>query len=131
MGKKPKIIREGKRDVTVATVVAEVCERIRALSIPAEVTTSQIVREIYMEKGYEYIPVGGGHGWVWSRDGGVTYAVDNKDEFDIFYLVVKQLQKEFWLDFSKYAGMIVGLPNNIPFRVRPKWHPPEPKKEVK
>ena len=127
MGKKPKIVREGKRDDTVATVVAEVCDRIRALSIPAEVATSQIVREIYLEKGYEYIPVGGEHGWVWSCDGGVTYAVDNKDEFDIFYLVVKRLQKEFWLDFSKYAGMIVELPYSIPFRVRPKWHLPKPK----
>lgn len=127
MGKKPKIVREGKRDDTVATVVTEVCDRIRALSIPAEVATSQIVRAIYLEKGYEYIYADGAHGWVWSRDGGITYAVDGKDEFDIYYLVVKRLQKEFWLDFSKYAGMTLGLPNNIPFLVRPKWHPPEPK----
>ena len=126
MGKKPKIVREGKRDDTVASVVAEVCDRIRALGIPAEVITSQIVREIYTEKGYEYVYAGGGHGWVWSRDGGVTYAVDGKDEFDIHFLVVKKLQKEFWLDFSKYAGMMIGHPNNIPFKVRPKWRPPEP-----
>ena len=126
MGKKPKIVREGKRDDTVASVVAEVCNRIRALDIPAEVTISHIVREIYLEKGYEYVHGDGSHPWVWSRDGGVTYAVDGKDEFDIHYLVVKKLQNEFWLDFSKYAGMYVGLPQNNPFRVRPKWHPPEP-----
>ena len=127
MGKKPKTVREGKRDDTVASVVAEVCNRIRALDLPTEVATSQIVRDIYLEKGYEYVRGDGSHSWVWSRDGGVTYAVDGKDEFDIHYLVVKKLQKEFWLEFSKYAGMVVGLPYNIPFKVRPKWHPPEPK----
>ena len=127
MGKKSKIVREGKWNDTVGTVVDEVCERIRALNIPAEVTISRLVREIYLEKGYEYVCGDGGHGWIWSRDGGVTYAIDEKDEFGIFYLVVERLKKEFWLDFSESAGMRVGLPHNIPFRVRPKWHPPKPK----
>ncbi len=106
--------------------MAEVCDRIRALDIPAEVTTSKIVGEIYLKRGYEYIYGGVSHGWVWSCDGGVTYALDGKDEFDIYYLVVKRLQKEFWLDFSKYTGMHIGLPYNIPFKVRPKWSLHEP-----
>ena len=127
MGEKPKIVREGKRDDTVASVVAEVCNRIRALDLPAEVATSQIMRDIYLEKGYEYVRGDGSNSWVWSRDGGVTYAVDGKDEFDIHYLVVKKLQREFWLDFSKYAGMVAGLPHNSPFKGRPIWHPPDPK----
>lgn len=59
-------------------------------------------------------------------DGGVTYALDGKDEFDTNYLVIKKPQKEFWLDFSKYTGMHIGLPYNIPFKVRPKWSLHEP-----
>ena len=119
MGKR-KIIREGNKEEILASVTEEVCKRIRTLGVGAEVAISQIVRDIYHEKGYELKHADGRHGWVWTRDGCETYSLQDSDQFIVLDQAIKELSKEYRFDFTKSKGLVVGLPYNIPFIVRAK-----------
>ena len=117
MGKR-KIVREGNKEDTVASVAAKACERIRSLGVGTEISISQIVRGIYLEKGYEFLFADGGHGYVWTKDGCETFSIQDTDQFMILDQVIIGLEEEYCLDFSKYRGLTVGLPYNIPFIIR-------------
>ena len=119
MGKR-KIIREGNKEEILASVTEEVCKRIRTLGVGAEVAICEIVRDIYLERGYEFKHADGQHGWVWTRDGCETYSLQDSDQFIVLDQVIKELNNEFRFDFTKYKGLVVGLPYNIPFIVRAK-----------
>ena len=109
--------------------IRELKERLKNIDIPTNLLWESEINSIGSLISYIRENIKGGTECVVILDNLKKMAErsTNHHEVNDIFRALKKLQKEFWLDFSKYAGMVVGLPYNIPFKVRPKWHPPEPK----
>ena len=82
-----------------------------------EVATRELVDEVFGPGLSEYM--GPEVGYVTSYR---LFTIVEDDYWEIDKLLMKLVRqkKEFKLDFSKYEGMTVGLPYNIPFVLRKK-----------
>ena len=107
-----------EKKIAIAELIPYVCEEIRRLGEGTETSISEHVRQYYDVEGYSFKHLGVDIGWAWTNDNGVTYVLKDDDQFDVLDLVIKELKHEFRFDFSKYKGMPVGLPYNIPFVIR-------------
>ena len=107
-----------EKEDAISQLVPYVCDQIRKLGEGAETRIRDHVGQFYSDAGYEFKPLGSDIGWAWTKDNGVTYVLGDGDQFEVLDRVIKELEPEFKLDFSKYAGMIVGTPYNVPFVIR-------------
>lgn len=110
--------RERNKRRIIKNLAIEVCNIILLLEEGTEVSISQIVREIYKEQGYEFIHCNTNHGYVWTKDGGVTFAIEDFDQFEVLNIVKNKLNAQRVLDFSKHDGMDEGLPYNLSFIIK-------------
>lgn len=62
----------------------------------------------------------GSPGWVMTQEDVSTYAIRIMEQFEVMDMVLERLKEERDLDFSKYAGLTIGHPFDIPFIVRRK-----------
>lgn len=81
-----------------------------------EISISRIVRKIYEEQGYEFISRGAGGGYIWTKDGGSTFAIEDFDQFEVLKIVRNRLKGQRYLDFSNNKYM--GLPYHLKFVIR-------------
>lgn len=111
-------VRENDKKQTIEFLADEVCKSILTLGEGDEASIAQLVGACYRERGYEFKHIDIYHGYVWTKDGGATFAIEDSDQFDVLDLVTEKLSGQRVLDFSKYEGMVVGLPYNLHFTVR-------------
>ena len=110
--------REGNKSQIIKELSKTVAEAITELREGDEASIAQLVGEWYRGQGYEFKHIDIHHGYVWTKDGGATFALEDSDQFDILNQVTIMLEGKRKLDFSKYDGMVVGLPYNLHFTVR-------------
>ncbi|MDE6087178.1 MAG: hypothetical protein K2G25_02200 [Oscillospiraceae bacterium] len=110
--------REGNKRKIIKNLAIQVCNIILLLEEGTEVSISQIVAEIYEKQGYEFICRGAGGGYIWTKDGGTTFAIENDDQFEVLNIVKNRLKGQRVLDFSKYYNKYVGLPYNLSFMIK-------------
>ena len=113
-------IREKSRKKIIEDLSDKVYNKILSLDEGTEISISQIVREIYKEQGYKFICLKSGYGWVWTKNGGLTFSIKESDLFDVLDIAEDKLQGQVILDFSKHKGLVEGLPYNLDFIVRKK-----------
>ena len=110
--------REGNKAKTIKMLSEKIAEVILKMNDGDEASIARLVSEWYKSQGYECKYVDSRHGWAWTKDGGVTFALEIDDQFDILEQVTDMLKGKRELDFSAYDGMVVGLPYNLRFKVR-------------
>lgn len=110
--------RECSKSGIIKEISKAVAEKLRVMPEGSSTSISMVVSQILKSRGYESIYVDLNHGRVWTKDKGVTYAIQDFDKIDVLYEVEKFLKNEIVLDFSEYDGMDVGLPYNIRFIVK-------------
>lgn len=110
--------REGNKKQTIKKLSEKIAEAVLELNDGEEASIARLVSRWYQSQGYECKNVDARHGWVWTKDGGATFAIEIDDQFDILEQVTDMLKGKRELDFSKYDGMVVGLPYNLLFTVR-------------
>lgn len=110
--------REGNKKQTIEQLSERVASAILELPVGDEASIAQLVGAWYSEQGYEFMHIDVNHGYVWTKDGGATFAIEDSEQFDVLDRVTKKLDGQRVLDFSKYDGIVVGLPYNLHFTVR-------------
>ena len=110
--------REGNRKQILEVLSDEVAKTILELQDGDEMSIAQIVSSWYQSQGYAWKHLDIDHGYVWTKDGGSTYAITDFDQIEVLEIVTKRLEGVCELDFRKYDGMVVGLPYNLFFTVR-------------
>ena len=110
--------REENKAQIIKELFRTVVEAIIELKEGDEASIAQLVGEWNRGQGYEFKHIDIHHGYVWTKDGGATFAIEDRDQFDILNQVTDMLKGKRKLDFSKYDGMVVGLPYNLHFIVR-------------
>ena len=110
--------REGNREEILQRLIRTVADAILEMQEGEVTTISQLVSEYYTPLGYEFRHIDLDHGYVWTKDGGKTYAVDNWDLMDVLAGVEEALKGQRELDFSQNGYSVVGLPFNLEFIVR-------------
>ena len=110
--------REGNKKQTVKQLAERVAAAILDLPVGREASIAQLVGAWYSGQGYECKHIDVNHGYVWTKDGGATFAIEGGDQFDVLDQATKMLDGQRVLDFSKYDGRVVGLPYNLHFTVR-------------
>ena len=84
----------------------------------AKISIHEMVGDIYVHRGDTYMHVNVHKGYVWTKDGGATYAIRDWDQFEVLKEVKEKLKGKVCLDFSEYDGLAGGLPYNLHFTVR-------------
>ena len=102
-------------------VSESVKDKILTLPLGSSSTIMELVKQYFMDRNYDRM-----HdetkGWGFSKDHGKTFVCLDNDLFTVMDMVDKKLKGYRVLDQSKYFGMIVGLPYNIPFVIREDKH---------
>lgn len=109
--------REGNKKQMIELLAERVTAAILELPLGSEASIAQLVGAWYSGQGYEFKHIDVNHGYVWTKDGGATFAIEDSDQFDVLDQVTKMLDGQRVMDFSKYDGMVVGLPYNLHFTV--------------
>ena len=112
--------REGKKKAILSRLIKYECEYIRQMKEGEEESFAHIANQYYEVLGYESMHLGIDIGYGWTKDSGTTYVIRSTDLFYVLDEVAKTLSDEIDLDFSKYEGMVVGLPFNLQFTVKRK-----------
>jgi hypothetical protein len=110
--------REENKEQTVDRVVDILCEAILNFETGSKTSISELVGRYYSAQGYEFQYIGTKYGYVWTKDGGETFAIRDADLFSVLDKVTKALKRQRKLDFSEYNDMAVGLPYNLTFTIR-------------
>ncbi len=110
--------RECDREQTIEMLSERVTAAILEMELGGEASIAELAGEWYRSRGYEFRHIGLEHGYVWTRDGGATYAFEDIDLFDVLERVTKKLKGRRVLDFSRYRNLAVGLPYNLQFTVK-------------
>lgn len=110
--------REGNKKQTIEQLAERITAAILELLVGNEASIAQFIGAWYSGQGYEFKHINVNHGYVWTKDGGATFAIEDSDQFDVLDQVTKKLDGQRILDFSKYDDMVVGLPYNLHFTVR-------------
>lgn len=110
--------REQNKGETIEMLTVETAKTILELRDGDTASIAEIVGAWYQSHGYEWKHLDFDHGYVWTKDGGSTYAITDFDLFEVLDQVRRKLEGVCVLDFSKYDGMVVGLPYNLFFTVR-------------
>ncbi|MDE5769816.1 MAG: hypothetical protein K2H82_10570 [Oscillospiraceae bacterium] len=110
--------REGNKRRIIKNLATQVCNILLLLEEGTEISISRIVREIYEEQGYEFINRDENHGYIWTKDGGSTFAIEDFDQFEVLKIVRNKLKGQRELDFSVHYGRYHGLPYNLLFIIR-------------
>ncbi|MCM1315047.1 MAG: hypothetical protein NC205_04680 [Prevotella sp.] len=99
-------------------MATKVYDKILLLDEGAEISISEIVHELYEEQGYKCIYLNPRYGWVWTKDDGATFSIEDDDQFEVLDIVEDKLKSQIILDFSKHDGLDERLPYNLSFIVR-------------
>ncbi|MDE5885809.1 MAG: hypothetical protein K2H29_12140 [Oscillospiraceae bacterium] len=110
--------REGNQRKIIKNLAIQVCNIILLLEEGTELSISQIVAEIYKEQGYKLIYCDARGEYIWTKDGGITFAIEDFDQFEILEIVENELKGKRDLDFSKHDDMEEGLPYHLEFVIR-------------
>lgn len=110
--------REKNKKKTIEDLATKVYDKILLLDEGTEISISQIVRKLYEEQGYKFIYLNSCNGYVWTKNRGITFSIKDNDQFEVLHIVKDKLKGQRVLDSSKYKGMCVGLPYNIPFIIK-------------
>lgn len=110
--------REKNKKKTVEDLATKVYDKILLLDEGTEISISQIVRKLYEEQGYKFIYLNSCNGYVWTKDGGTKFSIEDYDQFEVLHIVKDKLKGQRILDFSKHDGMNEGMPYNIPFIIK-------------
>ncbi len=111
--------REMKKDQAIEHISKKLYSVIRSMKEGAQDSIGHLVSLYYAGKGYEYHWLDEKHGHGWTKDDRKTFSVCMEDLFLILDKTSDLLKDEVELDFSKYEDMVVGLPFNLMFSVRP------------
>ena len=111
-------VRESNREQEIEMAAEAVCRAILMLRDGEETSIAGLVGAWYRARGYIFQYVGTEHGYVWTRDGGATFAMEDMDQMDVFAAVTRALEGRRRLDFDRYEGKLAGLPFNLLFVVR-------------
>lgn len=106
--------RVNRKKVDYMTIVEGIYASL-ADKVGEEVSVSELVLQVYGAPKTEYL--GPFTGWVRHFDAFTLIEDDYWKIYDSFTKLVDK-RKEYELDSSRYAGMTVGLPYNIPFIVK-------------
>lgn len=112
------IRREKFRKKIIKDLADKVYNKILSLDEGTEISVSEIVDELYEEQGYKCIYINPRYGWVWTKDNGATFSIEDDDQYEVLDIVEDKLQGQIILDFSKYEGMCVGSLYNLQFTLR-------------
>lgn len=115
----PKVNREVEREIAVKEMTALVADVIRHLPLGTVCTISDIVGGEMESRGYEFRHLGIETGYAWTKDGGMTFYLEEDDQFEILNTVQEELKEERKLDYSANAGQFLGLPYNLEFEILP------------
>ena len=110
--------REKNRKQTVNELVEIVARDILELEDGDETSIARLVATWYKSKGYEFKHIDIYHGYVWTKDDGKTFSIEENDLLEVLDLVRKKLEGQCVLDFSRYENMVVGVIYNLHFTVR-------------
>ena len=110
--------REGDRKQIIKGLIDAVTKAVLAMENGEEATTAELVGTWYKSHGYEFRHVDVDHGYVWTKDGGATYSIEEDDLFDVQERVIRRLKGKRILDFSELDGLVEGLPYNLSFNIR-------------
>lgn len=112
------IKREGDKRKIIRELVNIIYGRLVLMEKGTKISISKMVKDIYVPRGYSFMHVNVHKGYVWTKDGGATYAITDWDQFEVLEKVDEKLKGKVRLDFSEYEGMAVGLPYNLHFTIR-------------
>lgn len=70
-----------------------------------EATIAELAGTWYESRGYEFRHIDIDHGYVWTKDGGATYSIEEDDLFDVQERVIRRLKGKRILDFSEHDGL--------------------------
>ena len=110
--------REGDRKQIIKELTDAVTMAVFAMEDGGEATIAELAGAWYKSCGYEFMHVDIDHGYVWTKDGGATYSIEEDDLFDVQERVIKRLKGKRVLDFSAHDGLVEGLPYNLSFKIR-------------
>ena len=110
--------REGDKKQIIKGLIDAVTKAVLAMENGGEATTAELVGTWYKSHGYEFRHVDVDHGYVWTKDGGATYSIEEDDLFDVQERVIRRLKGKRILDFSEHDGLVEGLPYNLSFKIR-------------
>ncbi|MDE6729978.1 MAG: hypothetical protein K2J71_04295 [Oscillospiraceae bacterium] len=110
--------REGNKRKIIKNLATQVCNILLLLEEGTETSISKIVAEIYQKQGYQFICRDAGLGYIWTKDGGMTFAIEDFDQFEVLEIVENKLKGQRHLDFSKYDNMDEGYPYHLSFKIK-------------
>lgn len=110
--------REGDRKQIIKELTEAVTKAVLAMEDGGEATIAELAGAWYESRGYEFRHIDIDHGYVWSKDGGTTYSIEEDDLFDVLDSVAERLKGKCELDFSAHDGLVEGLPYNLTFKIK-------------
>ena len=110
--------REKNKRKTIKDLADKVYNKILLLDDGTEISISEIVDELYKEQGYKCIYLNPRYGWVWTKDDGATFSIEDDDQFEVLDIVEDKLKNQIILDFSEHDGRDEGRPYNLAFIIK-------------
>ena len=110
--------REGDREQILKELTDAVTSAVLMMEDGGEATIAELAGAWYESRGYEFRHIDINYGFVWTKDGGATYSIEEDDLFDVLDRVTNRLKGKCELDFSAHDGMVEGLPYNLLFKIK-------------
>ena len=90
--------REGDRKQIIKELTDAVTKTVLSMEDGGEATIAELAGTWYESRGYEFRHIDIDHGYVWTKDGGATYSIEEDDLFDVQERVIRRLKGKRILD---------------------------------